>query len=297
MQHPAFSGNWTDLGLAIPSLGESPFFVPQFSGVKDLEVLGDKLFAVVGHLSDTSYTGGSIFSRSLSVRGEWARSDSGAESAFVLSKTPGGTLLAGGTSEGIFISENCGNSWDIIYPRGSNLPYGFELTPYGHLLYGLTGRYSPYLLRSSDGSTWEWITLQGKVIMADDAPVTGAAFGPGTPPSLFVVHRKILYASKDFGLTFQPILEVGFPQGTVLANQQTPGEILVCADSLYYSSDGGVSWIGTRPPSAAGVLYAVADWERGRVAAAIRPGSDSLFATPVYSFDLADLRQSISERR
>jgi photosystem II stability/assembly factor-like uncharacterized protein len=180
--------------------------------------------------------------------------------------TGSGRLFAAGTGAVLAASDDGGASWNRIWGdwwAGAAHVFVNTYPTYPGVVWagGETGRFQPFLLRSSDhGSTWTEIPLD----LGGDQAVHVAALHPHDDRVVFIGTEGVVLRSTNGGASWEPVLEDRHYFYAVHVSETRPGHVYVGGMflegndqvHLLVSKDGGASWASTSPEgsSPGGVL-------------------------------------------
>jgi hypothetical protein len=275
-QKPAVTGRWKNIGLAFPEYGSEAQY-----GVFSLAMHSGELIA--GCFLPSTDNRPRLY-RLEAGDTAWAGTISpyGTADIWDVVSTDCDTILAISTKGGL-ISTNGGKTWEPQYQSpGVNLGL-FYNGPGGLFLSIMTDFFEPRIARSMDcGATWT-LTPPTESGLPTDGSITSIGSSEVPLPSLFLCLNGNLYFSRDWGDTFTVALRTPADFGGVSVNPYDSREVLVSADSLYFSGDNGQRWDSFGPPVGPRFgLPIVSDWQQGYSVVAVWDGSNYL----LFSFDI-----------
>ncbi len=137
---------------------------------------------------------------------------------------------------------------------------------------------SPLLRRSADGGrTWSAIPVPDGVRRVEAA---GAA---GNPEHLYAVFDGSVQTRDASSRKWTELRKVGRVPGGFFVNPADPLEVVVVAESIYLTRDGGTQWVQFPPPGPTHFETAAMDWPSGTVVVTVT----DFLRDAVFAFDLA----------
>ncbi|MBD0254983.1 MAG: hypothetical protein ICV83_04625, partial [Cytophagales bacterium] len=163
----------------------------------------------------------------------------------------GDTLYAGTAGNGMYYSANRGEQWSLLESSSTDLVYGFgilEMHPVSNALYVTIANTSSDIYRSVDhGKSW---TYAGEGL----PPYTGLEeperlkYLKTDGSRYWILEGGRLYFSTD-GLSWTH--SKGLPQKVKVEGYAVRNNVVIASTEagVYYSNDGGASWVGSGVPA------------------------------------------------
>ncbi len=288
-RHPAWEGDWSRVGSGFEDADTG---LPGLSGVRALAWSGSRMYAGVADAH-----GRPGIYRIDSGEADWTPLPASAEVTLLTDLiAPGeGTLLASSMDGGVLLSGDGGAGWTRVYGSQDSWVQESRLYACGNAVYhgGRSAFYTPYLFRSGDGgATWSWIHLSKLLGVTADGSVTGIASAAADPERVYLGINRKVFVSTDGMQTVKEVLAAR-ADTRVLVNPSQPMEVLVTADSLCWTRDGGATWRAFGPPEEyVRMGQAAVDWAARRVVVPVwiaPPEADSRNLV-LYRLDLDSLQ-------
>lgn len=237
-QTPQFTGPIDNLGLALtdPRYIGSPF------GARSVLSLNDVLISSIGNPADSIRSLVYRADRSLS-QVTWLPSDSGIlmeeGGVYSLFETSKGEIFAGAPGN-LYISTDQGSTWESFRTWGPVESLVFHEGPGGLWAGGQYGGHRPSLWAISDTGVSQ-VQLEGKLVESGKVNVASVVTTDCRDHQMLLAAGRYVYKSNDLGQSFSVLLETS-REVALLSNPSNCHEIIVVADSLYLTSDGGMIW-------------------------------------------------------
>jgi photosystem II stability/assembly factor-like uncharacterized protein len=150
------------------------------------------------------------------------------------------TMYAGSLGEGVYKSENGGESWSPSGLPGKSV-YSLQLNPANpsQIFAGVLGEDGSLLMSSDAGISW-FFSNSG----LDKRNVYAVAINPNAVNEIFIGTNDGLFLSVDGGSHWNAAGFSGLKVYEVVFDPESTGRIyLGASDGFYYSNDGGINWI------------------------------------------------------
>jgi hypothetical protein len=250
---PAFGDTWKHLGLSFPEFAQQPQY-----GVSSLVADSGKVIATC--LLPSSDPRPRIYTLQAGDTVWVPRANPyGTANVNDIVITNCDTMMAV-SNKGTMLSGDGGNTWTVEYAAPINGGRYYNLSD---ALYfsAVTDFFEVRMSRSPDcGTTWESV-IPPAVGIPREGFISSASAADLPGPLLALCLDGDLYFSEDRGDTFQVGLRTLTSSGAVLINPNNSREVVVSADSLYFTTDGGDTWDAYLPPGSDFLWDVIAaDW-------------------------------------